>query len=113
MNDQLTDRQAKIMRCIRDYIADTGVSPTVREVGQRVGLSSSSSVACQLGRLEERGSVPQRPTVAELPHQLISAQPRHRDDGMPGRSGQHFDHQALTCGAVRGTSARPGAVRGP
>lgn len=55
MNDQLTDRQAKIMRCIRDCFADTGASPTVREIGQLVGLSSSSSVAYQLGRLEERG----------------------------------------------------------
>ncbi|MGW3644290.1 LexA family protein [Streptomyces sp. NPDC005131] len=29
-----------------------GTPPTVREIGQRVGLSSSGSVAYQLGRLE-------------------------------------------------------------
>ncbi|MFF5279414.1 hypothetical protein [Streptomyces sp. NPDC000133] len=29
--------------------------PTIREIGQRVGLSNPGSVACQLGRLENLG----------------------------------------------------------
>ncbi|MFB8037251.1 hypothetical protein ACFC5Z_30820 [Streptomyces sp. NPDC056004] len=38
---------------IWDWIAETGESP-VRQVGERVGLSSTSSVAYQFGRLEAR-----------------------------------------------------------
>ncbi|WP_326745343.1 MarR family transcriptional regulator [Streptomyces sp. NBC_01760] len=57
MNGGLTDRQARILRCIRDHIIDTGESPSVRQIGALVGLSSSSSVAYQLGRLEERGLI--------------------------------------------------------
>ncbi|MCX4902379.1 hypothetical protein [Streptomyces sp. NBC_00892] len=33
---------------------ETGESPSVRQIGERVGLSSTSSVAYQLGRLEAR-----------------------------------------------------------
>ncbi|MER7665375.1 MULTISPECIES: MarR family transcriptional regulator [unclassified Streptomyces] len=55
MEQALTERQAKIMRCIRDHIADEGEGLSIRQIGQRVGLTSSSSVAYQLGRLEERG----------------------------------------------------------
>ncbi|MDX3772089.1 MULTISPECIES: MarR family transcriptional regulator [unclassified Streptomyces] len=41
----------------RDAIADTGDAPTVREIGRRVGLSSTGSVAYQLGRLEKLGLI--------------------------------------------------------
>ncbi|MFF3060993.1 LexA family protein [Streptomyces sp. NPDC057909] len=40
-----TARQEAVLRAIRDVIADRGDAPTVREIGQRVGLSSSGSVA--------------------------------------------------------------------
>ncbi|MCX5165904.1 hypothetical protein OOK39_44630 [Streptomyces sp. NBC_00264] len=42
---------------IRDWIAETGESPSVRQIGEKVGLSSTSSVAYQLGRLEARGLI--------------------------------------------------------
>ncbi|MEU0310201.1 LexA family protein [Streptomyces cyaneofuscatus] len=42
---------------IRSWLAERGQGPTVREIGARVGLSSSSSVAHQLGRLEARGLI--------------------------------------------------------
>lgn len=43
-----TARQEAVLRVIRDVIADTGDAPTVREIGQRVGLSSSGSVAYRI-----------------------------------------------------------------
>lgn len=55
--DHLTERQERILRCIRDEIANTGEGPSIRRIGQLVGLSSSSSVAYQLGRLEEQGMI--------------------------------------------------------
>ncbi|MFD4231366.1 hypothetical protein [Streptomyces sp. NPDC058545] len=45
--DRPTARQEVVLRAIRDVIADTGDAPTVREIGQRVGLASSGSLAYQ------------------------------------------------------------------
>lgn len=62
----LTDRQRHILAAIRDHIAETGDAPTVREIGQAVGLKSSSSVVYQFRRLE--GFLP-----AGRCHDLLSA----------------------------------------
>lgn len=53
--NELTDMQVRILRAIRSHIADTGEGPSIRQLGKRVGLSSSASVAYQLGRLEQLG----------------------------------------------------------
>ncbi|MFD4025746.1 LexA family protein [Streptomyces sp. NPDC058576] len=53
----LTARQEAVMVVIRSWLAEHGHGPTVREIGARVGLSSTSSVAHQLGRLEACGLI--------------------------------------------------------
>ncbi|MFF8983833.1 hypothetical protein ACF08E_10640 [Streptomyces globisporus] len=53
----LTARQEAVLAVIRSWLAERGHGPTVREIGGRVGLSSTSSVAHQLGRLEARGLI--------------------------------------------------------
>ncbi|MYS36788.1 MULTISPECIES: hypothetical protein [unclassified Streptomyces] len=53
----LSARQEALLRAIREWIAEHGEGPSVRQVGARVGLSSTSSVAYQLGRLEELGFI--------------------------------------------------------
>ncbi|MFG3179841.1 MarR family transcriptional regulator [[Kitasatospora] papulosa] len=55
--DVLSARQAAILRVIGDWIIEHGEAPTVREIGARVGLASTGSVAYQLGRLEARGLI--------------------------------------------------------
>ncbi|MEV8231294.1 hypothetical protein AB0P41_35510 [Streptomyces sp. NPDC079167] len=40
-----------------DWIIEHGEAPTMREIGARVGLASTGSVAYQLGRLEARARV--------------------------------------------------------
>jgi repressor LexA len=56
MNDKdLTEIQAKIMQAIVTYRNEKGYNPTMREVGEAVGLSSVSSVSYQLSQLRERG----------------------------------------------------------
>jgi repressor LexA len=55
--DALSSRQEAILATIRDWIAETGESPCVRQIGERVGLSSTSSVVYRLGRLEARGLI--------------------------------------------------------
>lgn len=51
----LTPRQRHILAVIRDSVAHRGYPPSVREIGEAVGLASASSVAYQLGVLQRKG----------------------------------------------------------
>jgi len=53
----LSDRQESIMRVTRSWIVEHGQAPTIRQISERVDLSSTSSVAYQLGRLGNWGLV--------------------------------------------------------
>lgn len=55
----VTDRERRIIACAREWIAERGEAPSVRELAAAVGLTSSSSVAYHLRRLRERGLVVQ------------------------------------------------------
>ena len=55
--DDLTIKQRRVLDCIREFIQDKGYPPTVREIGEIVGLSSSSSVHAHLRRLEKAGYI--------------------------------------------------------
>lgn len=51
----LTPRQQKILSVIRDWVVEHGYPPTSRQIGDAVGLASSSSVSYHLRRLEDAG----------------------------------------------------------
>ena len=51
----LTPRQRSIVRVIEDSIRRCGYAPTLREIGEAVGLGSTSSVSHQLSSLEKKG----------------------------------------------------------
>ncbi|MFF2236245.1 LexA family protein [Streptomyces anulatus] len=51
----LSARQEAIIAVIRSWLTEHGEGPTVRELGARVGLFSTSSVAHQLAQLGKRG----------------------------------------------------------
>ena len=57
LTDQLTDRQAKILEYIRYQNKVRNYPPSVREIGEAVGLSSSSTVHNHLNQLERRGFI--------------------------------------------------------
>jgi len=57
-----TDRQQRILDAIRAFTAERGYPPSVREIGERVGLSSSSTVQSHLKTLERRGLLKRDPT---------------------------------------------------
>ena len=57
----LTPRQQRVLTVIRDSIERRGYPPSMREIGERVGLTSSSSVAHQLRVLEEKGYLKRDP----------------------------------------------------
>jgi repressor LexA len=51
----LTPRQRKILQVIRDSVQRRGYPPSMREIGEAVGLTSTSSVASQLSTLQSKG----------------------------------------------------------
>jgi len=51
----LTWRQRKIMQVIRDSVQRRGYPPSMREIGEAVGLTSTSSVSRQLSMLQRKG----------------------------------------------------------
>ncbi|MFF4347883.1 LexA family protein [Streptomyces sp. NPDC001530] len=55
--DHLTEREERILKCIRERIAERGEAPTIREIGRSVGLSSPSSVAYHLEQMEQLGVI--------------------------------------------------------
>jgi repressor LexA len=55
--EQITTRQRRILEFIRRTVRDRGYPPTVREIGEAVGLASSSSVHAQLANLERLGLI--------------------------------------------------------
>ena len=59
----LTARQQRILEHLRDFMERRGYPPSMREIGEAVGLTSSSSVAHQLKVLEEKGYVAATPTA--------------------------------------------------
>jgi len=65
----LTPRQQRVLTVIKDSIERRGYPPSMREIGERVGLTSSSSVAHQLRVLEEKGYLkrdPNRPRALSV-----------------------------------------------
>ncbi|NLO21689.1 MAG: transcriptional repressor LexA [Syntrophomonadaceae bacterium] len=58
----LTDRQKQILNYIKEKIRISGYPPSVREIGQAVGLRSSSTVHNHLVQLEEKGYLKKDPT---------------------------------------------------
>src|SRR5579871_3930283 len=59
---QTTERQQRILDVIRAFTAERGYPPSVREIGERVGLSSSSTIHAHLKSLEKHGLISRDPT---------------------------------------------------
>lgn len=65
----MTARQQRILEVIKEAVDARGYPPSVREIGDAVGLTSPSSVAHQLRVLEEKGFLrrdPNRPRALEV-----------------------------------------------
>lgn len=57
LNEQGTGVREEIYNFLIKYMTENGYAPTVREIGEAVGLSSSSSVVNQLAMLEMLGKI--------------------------------------------------------
>jgi repressor LexA len=114
MPDGLTERQRQVLQFIKDEIRKKGYPPSVREIGEAIGLSSSSTVHGHMARLEKLGYIRRDPTKPRAIEVLDDAdlQPRRRTMSVPvvGRvtAGQPIfaeqnieDHFPLPAGFVR------------
>src|SRR6266540_2096624 len=84
----LTDRQQQIWNYLVEYVDRHGYPPTVREIGEEVGLASPSTVHAHLANLERAGLLrrdPTKPRALELiGRDRRAAQPTavERDDAL-------------------------------
>ena len=80
----LSDKQLAILEMIQRSVASRGYPPSMREIGDAVGLSSLSSVTHQLNQLELSGYLrrdPNRPRALEVLIDLPSTSGENTDSG--------------------------------
>jgi repressor LexA len=80
----LSDKQLAILEMIQRSVASRGYPPSMREIGDAVGLSSLSSVTHQLNQLELSGYLrrdPNRPRALEILIDLPSSSGENTDAG--------------------------------
>jgi repressor LexA len=95
--DGLTQRQRRVLEVIRDSIERRGYPPSVREIGEAVGLSSASSVAHQLSVLQRKGWLRRDPN-----------RPRALDVRLPGEMPGDATNAPASAQALAGTGATSG-----
>jgi repressor LexA len=107
----ITSRQQQILDFIAETVRDRGYPPTVREIGEAVGLTSSSSVHAQLANLERMGLLRKDPTK---PRAVALEEPRANGVAVPlvGRiaagapvlAAEHVDeHVTVPADFIRGS----------
>jgi repressor LexA len=75
----LPPRQQRILVAIRDWVVRHGYSPSTRQLGDAVGLRSSSSVSKHLASLEEKGFLRRSTTVSRpIDVRVFLRQPEER-----------------------------------
>ena len=60
----LPERQQRMLVVIRDWVVRHGYAPSSRQIGDAVGLKSSSSVSKHLASLEDKGFLRRSPSVS-------------------------------------------------
>ena len=74
MTTKLSKRQQDILNYIKQEVKEKGYPPSVREIGEAVGLASSSTVHGHLSRLESKGLIrrdPTKPRALEIVDSVI------------------------------------------
>ncbi len=90
---ELTARQAAVLTCIRTHTLANHYAPTIREIGDEVGLSSTSSVKYQLDSLADLGYLrrdTRRPRTMELTELGLAYGEEAIVETMPIPSGSHL-----------------------
>lgn len=86
MTTKLSKRQQDILDFIKSEVRQKGYPPSVREIGEAVGLASSSTVHGHLARLESKGLIrrdPTKPRAIEILDNNQSAIPKSNVINVP------------------------------
>jgi repressor LexA len=78
---KLSDRQKNILKYIEAYVDERGYPPSIREIGDRVGISSTSVVDYNLRVLERDGYI-RRDREVSRGLELVGS-PRHQRQAQP------------------------------
>ena len=81
MAEGLTERQRQVLHFIAETTAERGYPPAVREIGEALGLASSSTVHSHIQSLQKRGYLrvdPTKPRAIELLYDPDTELPRER-----------------------------------
>lgn len=72
-----SNKAEKIVEFVNTFIAENGYSPSVREIGEAVGLRSTASVSYHLQALQEKGVFQSPPVKGRKRALATSARPGH------------------------------------
>jgi repressor LexA len=106
--DGLTTRQRRVLEVIRNSVDRRGYPPSLREIGEAVGLTSPSSVSHQLSALERKGYLrkdPNRPRAIEV----VSPDTAREGRGYRGSANAAPAGAAGTSGAVSAAGDETGS----
>ena len=105
----LTKRQQEIWEFLVAYVDDHGYPPTVREIGEHVGLASPSTVHAHLANLERAGLIkrdPTKPRALELTGRVKPEAAEH-GGGSAGYRGGSAGYRGGSAGYRDGVHALP------
>jgi repressor LexA len=111
--DGLTPRQRRVLEVIRDSVERRGYPPSIREIGDSVGLTSTSSVAHQLTTLERKGFLrrdPNRPRAVDVRRPEEQRSARAAQQSRPVTDDQPADAPTPTYVPVVGRIAAGGPI---
>jgi len=112
----LTWRQRKVLQVIRDSVQKRGYPPSMREIGEAVGLTSTSSVSYQLSTLQRKGYLHRdvgRPRTVEvrLPgHPAVRPEPGQPDETVSSVPGLDIPSQETIYVPLVGRIAAGGPI---
>jgi len=86
MVDGLTDRQRQTLQYVAEMVAERGYPPSVREIGEALGLASSSTVHSHLQALQRKGYLRIDPTKPRAIEVLFDAETGLPHERRPVRS---------------------------
>ncbi|WP_225217027.1 transcriptional repressor LexA [Arthrobacter pullicola] len=104
----MTPRQKKILETIQASVTANGYPPSMREIGDTVGLASLSSVTHQLSQLEKMGYIrrdPKRPRAMEILVPLLMHTERTGPGTAAGTAKEQEAHSAAQSNVTELTTA--------
>ena len=122
MAKQLTNRQHAVLDTIREWIRERGYPPTIRELGQRLGIKSLRGVTTHLDAIAKKGflkresrarSISLMDVMAPFGHALRVPVVGQVRAGTPVLAEEHVEGHVVIDGGWIGATAAPGSPEAP